>query len=241
MFKLSILLLLIGVLTCTQIKAQDTLPRVSAKNIDNRIIISWKNNYDKPIANISIQRSFDSLKNYTTIGTVLNPQNKENGFADVRPPYVKMYYRVFVAFEGCSYIYSNTVRPVKDTSTKQLPPITIPITVIEPPRPSGWIPSKHIFTTFTSKDSYVTINLPDAATKKYSVKFYDESDQLVFELTKIPDVYLTLEKVNFVHSGWFQFELYESGLLMEKNKFFVPKDGKNQQLPAPVEQIKKNK
>ncbi len=237
MHKFLILLLLASAFAPVHTKAQDTLPKISARNIDGRIIISWRNNYARPITNINIQRSFDSGKNFTSIGSVLNPQNKENGFADARPPYTKMYYRVFVAFEGGSYVYTNTTRPVKDTTTRKIPENLTTI-VTDPPKPLGWIPSKRIF---TGKESYIIINLPDAAVKKYSVKFFDENDKLVIELSKIPDTYLTLEKVNFIHAGWFHFELYENGALLEKNKCYVLKDGKNQQIPLPVEQGKKNR
>jgi len=35
---------------------------------------------------------------------------------------------------------------------------------------------------------------------------------------------LTLDKSNFIHAGWFKFELYEDGQLKEKNKLLIPKD-----------------
>jgi hypothetical protein len=238
MYTLRLLCSVILTLILIQTHGQDTLPKVSAKNIDGRIIISWRNNYAKPIANISIQRSFDSLKNYTTIGTVLNPQNKENGFADVKPPYIKMYYRIFVAFEGGSYVYTNITRPVKDTS-RNIPVVVTTITMPEPPKPIGWVASKRIF---TNKENVVIISLPDIASRKYSVKVYDENDKLAFELKKIPETYLTLEKGNFFHAGWFFFELYDDGVLVEKNRFYVARDGKNQVVPPPPgEQGKKNK
>jgi len=94
--------------------AQETLPGISVKNINGSIIVSWKNGYSKPVATINIQRSYDSLKNYSTVGSVLNPQATENGYSDAKPPYNKMYYRVFISFEGGAYLFSNPVRPVKE-------------------------------------------------------------------------------------------------------------------------------
>lgn len=234
MHKLVFLLILLGG-SMIRLQAQDTLPNIKVKNLGGRIIISWKNNYGANIKNINIQRSFDSLKNYSTIGTVLNPQNKENGFADVKPPYSRMYYRVFVAFEGGSYIFSPVRRPVKDTlkATEAVDGDTVQIT--EPPvvvqKPAGYIASKRIFTT---KDYTVAINLPEAGTKKYLVKFFDEEDNPVFDLTKITEPYLIIEKANFGHSGWFFFEVYENGVLVEKHKLYVPKDGKNPSMPYEV-------
>jgi len=234
--------------------AQDTLPRITVKNLSGQVVVSWVNNYKMPVATINIQRSYDSLKNYTTIGSVLNPQNAENGYADSKPPYNKMYYRVFVSFEGGTYLFSKIARPVKEIPQEviaedtlhpflvkdnwtmqpvyeqpknqnikiqpktQLPPINNNIEIIT-------YPSRRIF---TNKDNNIIIYLPEAETKKYTVKFFEENDTPLFELNKLHDSYLIIEKVNFVHAGWFHFDIYESGKLIEKNKFFISKDGKNQ-------------
>lgn len=236
-----LLIFIINFTAATTMQAQQILPGITVKNITGKIIVSWKNEYNLPLATISIQRSYDSLKNYSTIGSVLNPQNKENGYADVNPPYNKMYYRLFIAFEGGSYIITKPVRPVKETintsgndttkverypwqvnpladSNIQSPPINPGVT-----KPLITYPSKRIF---TARDNSVVIHLPDAAAKKYSIKFFDELENLVFELTKLKEEYLIIEKVNFGHSGWYHFEIYEAGILVEKNKFFVPKDVK---------------
>src|SRR5436190_14286470 len=94
--------------------AQKILPSITVKNFGGKIVVSWQNAFTTPVSNILIQRSYDSLKNYSTIGTVLNPQNKENGYTDVNPPYTKMYYRVSIVFEGGAYMISLPERPVKD-------------------------------------------------------------------------------------------------------------------------------
>ena len=216
---------------------QDTLPHINVINYNGRIVVSWQSNYAAAINNITIQRSFDSLKNYTTIGSVLNPQNRENGYADERPPYNKMYYRVFISFAGGNYIFSEIKRPVKDTGRAE--PIVAKvidsiITQQEQPKPKGWIASRRIY---TGRENNIILNLPEALTKKYSVKFFDEEENPVFTINKINETYLTIEKVNFVHSGWFYFELFENGISIEKNKVYVPKDGKNQGIP-PDEQGK---
>ena len=91
-------------------KAQQILPGISVMNLNGNIIVSWKNEYKVPLANINIQRSYDSLRNYTTIGSVLNPQNQENGYSDAAAPYNKMYYRLFIAFDGGKYLITTPVR-----------------------------------------------------------------------------------------------------------------------------------
>ena len=226
---------------CCKTNAQEILPRISVKNITGRIIVSWRNEYTRPVTTINIQRSFDSLRNYTTIGSILNPQNIENGYADANPPYNKMYYRVFVSFEGGSYLFSSPFLPIKekisfDTSTKWNPDLYLQLKGKQPslsdliqenllPQnsndPSGiTYPSRRIF---TGKDDNIIIFLPDAETKKYIAKFYDDADRVIFELGKLHESYLIVEKVNFVHGGWYHFELFEGGRLVEKNRFFIPK------------------
>lgn len=94
--------------------AQEKLPAITVKNLNGKIVLSWLNVYKKPIQNILIQRSYDSLRNFSTIGTVLNPLNTENGFPDVNPPYNKMYYRLNIIFEGGQYEIGPSTRPVKE-------------------------------------------------------------------------------------------------------------------------------
>ncbi len=82
-------------------------------------------------------------------------------------------------------------------------------------------PSNRIY---TDKDNNLIINLPDFKVNNYIVKFYSEKNKFIFGLNKINENLLTIEKVNFLHAGWFFFEIYENGEFLEKNKFFIPKD-----------------
>lgn len=84
-----------------------------------------------------------------------------------------------------------------------------------------WVPSQFIF---TNRDGNVKILLADAKNKKYRIEVFDENKKHLFTLNKITDTELTLEKVNFMKSGWFFFELYEDNNLKEKNKFYIGKD-----------------
>ncbi|MEO6329672.1 MAG: hypothetical protein ABIO55_12100 [Ginsengibacter sp.] len=198
--------------------AQDTLPRLTVTNISNHILISWVNPYTY-LTTINIQRSFDSLKNFKTIGTVLNVKNKINGYADTRPPSVKMFYRVFISFEGGSYIFTKSYKPFIDT-LKVLPDIEkLTQNIVIP----WFVPSTRVY---TGKDNNVIISLPEAHEKKYSLKFYDENGSPAFEINKITETYLTLEKVNFLHSGIFNFQLFEDGILLERDKIYIPKEEK---------------
>lgn len=82
-------------------------------------------------------------------------------------------------------------------------------------------PSKYVY---TEKDGNIAIQLPDAAVHKYSVKFFDDDQNPLFEIKELKEPAVTLDKSNFLRSGWFRFELYEDGKLKEKHKFFIPKD-----------------
>ena len=213
--------------------AQDKpLPFIQVKNLNNKIVVSWINDYTKTITALNIQRSYDSLQNYTTIGSLLSPQSRDNGFADANFPYNKMYYRVFVSFEGGSYIITASARPVKefytaDNALAEKYPwqvSNVDSSIFFPPsKPGITYPSNNIF---TAKDNNIIIHLVKAEIKKYSAKFFDESEKFLFELTKLKEEYLIIEKVNFVHTGWFRFELYENGLLIENNKFQILKEVK---------------
>ena len=60
--------------------------------------------------------------------------------------------------------------------------------------------------------------------KKYSLKFFDDKDNFIFEIKEIKLHNFKIDKSNFYHAGWFKFELYEDGKLFEKHKFFIPKE-----------------
>ena len=226
--QVSLFILLLFTINILRAQVQP-LPAITVKNINNKIVVSWVNDYLKPITALNIQRSYDSLKNYTTIGSVLSPQSKENGFADANAPYNKMYYRVFVAFEGGAYIITAPARPVKDIyGSEVLTQDKFPWSanrdsgIVYPPGKSGiTYPSSAVF---TAKDNNIVIYLPESNVKKYSIKFFDETEKFLFELTKLKEEYLIIEKVNFVHTGWFRFELYENGIMVENNKFQIVKD-----------------
>jgi hypothetical protein len=199
--------------------AQDTLPRLTVINISNHILISWTNPYTS-LTTINIQRSFDSTKNFKTIGSVLDVKNKINGFADTKlSAGNRIFYRVFLSFEGGTYLFSKSYRPSIDT-LKVLPQNIFnekTESVVLP----WFVPSARVY---TGTDNNVIIDLPDAEKKKYSLKFFEENGTPLFEINKITDPYLTLEKANFLHSGIFNFELFDEGILVEKDKVYIPKE-----------------
>jgi len=77
---------------------------------------------------------------------------------------------------------------------------------------------------YTEKDGNVRIVLPDALSKNYNIKFFDINSLPIFEIKRVKEPMLILEKTNFLQAGWYKFELYQDGVLKEKNKFNIPKD-----------------
>jgi hypothetical protein len=269
--------------------AQDTLPRFSAINRgSDRILVSWTNPYAEQIRQLSIQRSYDSLKNYKTILTVPDPTAPQNGYVDTKAANDHMFYRLYILLDSGKYIFSKSKRPVIDagfgnaafsemqsseksgiTSINKLQdlkeaaikkndrviivktnerlvgailesslkrfrdsmslntrdtifmktPDTIVIRLFNPRE--YFKPSQYVF---TERDGNIKILLPDAHSKNYAVKFFEEDNTEVFEIKEIRESLLILDKTNFIHSGWFTFELYLDGKLKEKHKLFVPKD-----------------
>jgi hypothetical protein len=212
--------------------SQDTLPRFSVNNLGNdaegnaRIVVGWVNNYDS-LKQISVQTSHDSLKNYRTLVSIADPNAKLNGFADNKALNDHMFYRLFIVKRNGEYFFTPPKRPVIDTTRAVLP---INVTqrqgqdikktelVIRKP---DFVPSFYIY---TNKDGYVYINLPDAEKQKYRIKFYEEDESFLFELKNIKQAGLTLDKANFMHAGWFHFELFNDEKLVEKHKFYLAKE-----------------
>lgn len=83
-----------------------------------------------------------------------------------------------------------------------------------------WKPSEYVF---TNNKGYVTILLPLAKQHKYRVVFYEEDGSELFRIKTVKEPELVLDKTDFIHSGWFYFELFEDEKLKEKNKFFLPR------------------
>lgn len=98
---------------------------------------------------------------------------------------------------------------------------SMPNAVIIKNRPTAFVPSLYVY---TNKDGYVKVNLPEDATKKYTIRFFEEDNTPLFELKELKTRTFRIDKSNFFHAGWFRFEIYEDGKLLEKHKFYLEKD-----------------
>lgn len=224
----SSLLIIVLTVASTISFGQDTLPKFTVTNAGaNRNIIGWVNTYGL-VKQISVQRSFDSLTNFKTILNVADPNSRQNGFADTKAPNSQMFYRLFIVLGQGQFLFTASKRPEIDgfslTKNGLIDKAKDSVSIgIKPgiPRRNDFIPS---FYVYTNKDGYLFINLPDAAKKKYHIKFYEEDDTFLFELKEIKQPALTLDKTNFLHAGWFKFELYNDEKLIEKNRFYLAKE-----------------
>lgn len=77
---------------------------------------------------------------------------------------------------------------------------------------------------FTNSRGAVTIKLPKAKIKTYKLVIFESVNSPLFTIQRIPETELILEKGNFLHEGWFTFDLFENGKLLERNKFFISKN-----------------
>lgn len=296
--------------------AQDTLPKFSAfTRGSDKVLIGWTNNYPH-VTQISIQRSFDSLRLFKTIVTVPDPTIPQNGYLDAKGTNARMFYRLFIVLDSGKYVFSPSQRAVLDTvrrmdgqrqevmpennvrqrvviaenmapkeaellkekiqeaTKKEDPKVITPIEKPKPaPEPERYfiikrrdsvirqLPAKLLgkfrdsivlrtrdTMTFRNSDTIllkpfmpkpvfkasqyvysdnagnVVIQLPDAKTRSYTVKFFEDDNTFLFEVKQIKEPYLVVDKTNFMHSGWFKFELREDGKEKEQHKFFIPKD-----------------
>jgi hypothetical protein len=107
---------LISVFILPNANAQETLPGFSASLKSNgKVLISWRNGYPS-VNQISIQRSSDSLRNFTTLITVPDPRIPENGFVDGKAHGSKMFYRIFILFPNSKYMFTKSRRAVAEVT-----------------------------------------------------------------------------------------------------------------------------
>ena len=91
--------------------AQEVLPGFTVKNNRGKISVSWQNQYPEHVKNISIQRSYDSIKNFSTLLSISNPAEAVNGYMDINAPYSKMFYKLFIVFDSGAYIFTGSKKP----------------------------------------------------------------------------------------------------------------------------------
>lgn len=275
---------------------QDTLPNFSAVELSNgKARISWINPFTN-CTQLSVQRSYDSLRFFKTIFTPFSPELPQNGFIDNNYlQQLKIYYRIFYVLDDGSYFFTASTSVSKTGSITEagagkkknenagndrVVVAETNLQLITPPNPNA-LPAKRMFSIYkrsidslwnvldeasylnfkdsivtktkdtlytyendivllkpyipkpawkpslfiyTHNNGYVVVDIPDFKQHHYRIIFYDDNDQEIFRIKQMKQQKLVLEKGNFVHEGWFYFELFEDDRLREKNKFFVERD-----------------
>ena len=82
-----------------------------------------------------------------------------------------------------------------------------------------WKPSQFLFTTEST--NRLTMHLPSPKLHKYRIVFFDEDGSELFQLKQPKDADLIIDNSNFLHGGWFTFDLFEDEKLKEHNKFQI--------------------
>ena len=75
---------------------------------------------------------------------------------------------------------------------------------------------------FVNAKGYVTLLLPLVKLNTYRIVFFADATE-IFQVKKIREPELILDKTNFIHAGWFSYELFENEKLKEKGRLFLPK------------------
>lgn len=201
------LLLLVCICLSGQINAQETLPNFKVKDLGKQgVAVSWLNPF-KTCQQLSVQRSTDSIQ-FKTILHAHTPNMYENGFVDKAPIDRPLFYRIYYVLKGGKFYFSS-IQSIQANNSNL--------------NSSGhWTPSKFVF---CNGKGTPTVVLPDARKHLYRLIFKEENGTTVFEINALKEKETYLDKANFVHVGWFQFELYEDGNLKEQGKILLQKDG----------------
>ena len=207
---------------CRDTSAQQYLPYFSATGLsEGNIKISWNNPFNTCVQ-LAVQRSSDSLKGFRTILSAQSPALPENGFVDKTAPLNgKVYYRIFYTLRGGAYFFSKTI-PASTVNTPEK--ISYPKKHLKKkhsPQSKNRKISPYIF---TDEKGYLQIALPKARVRNYRLTIYDSDNTVLFAVNRIQETEFLLEKGNFLHAGWFNFELFEDGKLLEANRFYIQKD-----------------
>jgi hypothetical protein len=189
--------------------AQEVLPEFKLKLISpGKVLISWYNTHQNCVK-LNVQRSSDNKK-FETIVSAKKPGLYENSYTDTKLTKDKnAYYRIQYTIKGGLIYFSNT-HSIQEKKINKNTASTI--------NNSNWKASPFVFTNI---NGYIQILINNPSEYVYSVKFKDEKGNDLFQIKKIETADLILDKTNFIHSGWFQFELYKDDVLLEKNKVFL--------------------
>ena len=229
------LYLFIQFITCN-IFAQNTtpvqasLPSMNITTEQAQNILTWYCQYDG-VKSIAVQRSGDSVRNFTTIEVITAPKKGNHIYKDLHPVVGKNYYRLSIEFGGGLEWFSNIYKVILDSATiaksleeriktgttNAITNSTANANKSESPVTTStdfyFVPSSKIFTN--PYTGHININLEDASDHKYNIHFFDPSKNEVLKIGRVSKSILILDKNNFNSRGIYSFQLFDGTNLVE--------------------------
>ncbi len=226
-------------------QAQPQLPDMASVTQKGLVVLGWTAQFDG-IKSIAVQRSSDSVYNFTTIGFVKNTKKGPQGFIDGHPMPGKNYYRLYIAFSSDLTWISNRTLVVVDSaqimaagivptndSLQNLVAKTLPaLALVKVDSATGRTVSGNVSLpkltpaapevipspyVFTNPfTGHINIELPSIFEHQYAVRFFDGTDKMVLDLPRVPESPIVLDKRNFQKKGIFRFEILRDKKPWEK-------------------------
>ena len=131
--------------------------------------------------------------------------------------------KLIVPAAGFAIFAAERIEPVvyRITPTRAGDSAKIPTAVTTKEEPNAFAPSLFVY---AHPDGNIRIQVPNRARlARYRIKFFEADKRFLFELKNLPAPNFQLDKTNFLHAGWFLFELYEDNRLIEKHKVYLEK------------------
>ncbi len=79
---------------------------------------------------------------------------------------------------------------------------------------------------FSNEEGNLVLLLPEAEKRLYHLHIFKEDGTPIFKMKNIKEKHLIVDRSNFYQSGWFRFDLFDGDHLKEKNRFFIPPEGR---------------
>ncbi len=249
MTRLKFFLILLSSFIFQNAYAQPQLPEVIGAAQRGITLIAWTAQFDG-IKSIAVQRSSDSVYNFTTIGYVKNTKKGPQGFVDGHPLPGKNYYRLYIAFSSDLTWFSNRLRvevdsaqilaagiiPPNDSLQKLVPRAISALSGLKFDSTTGNLlgniklptlaPSMpeivpSIYVFTNPFNGHINIELPDVKTKAYDIRFFDNTEKMVLEIDRVRESPVILDKRNFQRKGYFHFEILRDREKWEKGIIVV--------------------
>jgi len=239
----SFLFSLLIVFSFTAAQAQPLLPEVTIASNNGINFLSWSCQYDG-IRSIAVQRSPDSVFNWTVIGFVNNIKKGPQAYIDGHPRPGKNFYRLEIVFNSDLHWFSNTVQLFIDSSALQnqpvLPPndslqhnvaallksgvmatagpndsVAVKVSIPETKDAQAFSFPRSQYVFTNPFTGHINVELGALGGHKYSLEFFNDKNKMVLEIPRISEPTVIIDKRNFQRKGLYKFQLYKDKELME--------------------------